>query len=62
MENFLFQATMYLGAAVIAVPLAARLSLGSVLVILVRVSLSAQFLALSEQRRKTSSISPNLAL
>ena len=31
MENFLFQATIYLGAAVIAVPLAARLGLGSVL-------------------------------
>ena len=31
MENFLFQATIYLLAAVIAVPLAARLGLGSVL-------------------------------
>ena len=31
MEIFLFQATIYLGAAVIAVPLAARLGLGSVL-------------------------------
>jgi CPA2 family monovalent cation:H+ antiporter-2 len=31
MENFLFQATVYLGAAVIAVPLAARLGLESVL-------------------------------
>ncbi|MBI1416561.1 MAG: potassium transporter [Limimaricola sp.] len=31
MEHFLFQATIYLGAAVIAVPLAARLGLGSVL-------------------------------
>ena len=31
MENFLFQATIYLGAAVIAVPLASRLGLGSVL-------------------------------
>ena len=31
MENFLFQATIYLGAAVIAVPLAARLGFGSVL-------------------------------
>ncbi|SFS14781.1 monovalent cation:proton antiporter-2 (CPA2) family protein [Yoonia litorea] len=31
MESFLFQATIYLGAAVIAVPLAARLGLGSVL-------------------------------
>lgn len=31
MENFLFQATIYLGAAVIAVPLAARFGLGSVL-------------------------------
>ncbi len=31
MEEFLFQATIYLGAAVIAVPLAARLGLGSVL-------------------------------
>ena len=31
MENFLFQATIYLAAAVIAVPLAARLGLGSVL-------------------------------
>ncbi len=31
MEGFLFQATIYLGAAVIAVPLAARLGLGSVL-------------------------------
>ncbi|MDO6591717.1 potassium transporter [Loktanella sp. D2R18] len=31
MENFLLQATIYLGAAVIAVPLAARLGLGSVL-------------------------------
>lgn len=31
MENFLVQATIYLGAAVIAVPLAARLGLGSVL-------------------------------
>ena len=31
MEAFLFQATIYLGAAVIAVPLAARLGLGSVL-------------------------------
>ncbi len=31
METFLFQATIYLGAAVIAVPLAARLGLGSVL-------------------------------
>ncbi len=31
MESFLFQATIYLGAAVIAVPMAARLGLGSVL-------------------------------
>ena len=31
MDTFLFQATVYLGAAVIAVPLAARLGLGSVL-------------------------------
>lgn len=31
MESFLIQATIYLGAAVIAVPLAARLGLGSVL-------------------------------
>ncbi|MEM8536572.1 MAG: cation:proton antiporter [Pseudomonadota bacterium] len=31
MESLLFQATIYLGAAVIAVPLAARLGLGSVL-------------------------------
>lgn len=31
MENFLFQATIYLGAAVIAVPIASRLGLGSVL-------------------------------
>lgn len=31
MDSFLFQATIYLGAAVIAVPLAARLGLGSVL-------------------------------
>ncbi|MGJ8622557.1 MAG: monovalent cation:proton antiporter-2 (CPA2) family protein [Yoonia sp.] len=31
MEIFLFQATIYLGAAVVAVPLAARLGLGSVL-------------------------------
>ena len=31
METFLFQATIYLGAAVIAVPLAARFGLGSVL-------------------------------
>jgi monovalent cation:H+ antiporter-2, CPA2 family len=31
METFLFQATIYLGAAVIAVPFAARLGLGSVL-------------------------------
>jgi len=31
MESFLFQAMIYLGAAVIAVPLAARLGLGSVL-------------------------------
>ncbi|WP_333712516.1 cation:proton antiporter domain-containing protein [Yoonia sp.] len=31
MDTFLFQATIYLGAAVIAVPLAARLGLGSVL-------------------------------
>ncbi|RYG93013.1 potassium transporter [Loktanella sp. IMCC34160] len=31
MESFLYQATIYLGAAVIAVPLAARLGLGSVL-------------------------------
>ncbi len=31
MESFLFQATIYLGAAVIAVPLAARMGLGSVL-------------------------------
>jgi len=31
MDGFLFQATIYLGAAVIAVPLAARLGLGSVL-------------------------------
>ncbi|WP_342071546.1 cation:proton antiporter [Yoonia algicola] len=31
MESFLFQATIYLGAAVIAVPLAARFGLGSVL-------------------------------
>jgi len=31
MEEFLFQATIYLGAAVIAVPFAARLGLGSVL-------------------------------
>lgn len=31
MESFLFQATIYLAAAVIAVPLAARLGLGSVL-------------------------------
>ncbi|MDX8351248.1 monovalent cation:proton antiporter-2 (CPA2) family protein [Cognatiyoonia sp. IB215182] len=31
MESFLFQATIYLGAAVIAVPLAARLGFGSVL-------------------------------
>ena len=31
MESFLFQATIYLGAAVVAVPLAARLGLGSVL-------------------------------
>ena len=31
MENFLFQATIYLLAAVIAVPIAARLGLGSVL-------------------------------
>lgn len=31
MESFLFQATLYLGAAVVAVPLAARLGLGSVL-------------------------------
>lgn len=31
MDTFLFQATIYLGAAVIAVPLAARMGLGSVL-------------------------------
>ena len=31
MESFLFQASIYLGAAVLAVPLAARLGLGSVL-------------------------------
>ncbi|MGH1367249.1 MAG: monovalent cation:proton antiporter-2 (CPA2) family protein [Maritimibacter sp.] len=31
MDSFLFQATIYLGAAVIAVPLAARMGLGSVL-------------------------------
>ncbi len=31
METFLFQATIYLGAAVVAVPLAARFGLGSVL-------------------------------
>ncbi len=31
MESFLFQATIYLGAAVIAVPFAARMGLGSVL-------------------------------
>ena len=31
MENFLFQASIYLAAAVIAVPIAARLGLGSVL-------------------------------
>ena len=31
MESFLFQATIYLGAAVVAVPLASRLGLGSVL-------------------------------
>lgn len=31
MESFLFQATIYLGAAVLAVPIAARLGLGSVL-------------------------------
>lgn len=31
MENFLFQSTIYLGAAVIAVPVAKRLGLGSVL-------------------------------
>ena len=31
MEGFLFQATIYLAAAVIAVPIAARLGLGSVL-------------------------------
>ncbi|MEM9522408.1 MAG: cation:proton antiporter [Pseudomonadota bacterium] len=31
MENFLFQATIYLSAAVVAVPIAARLGLGSVL-------------------------------
>jgi len=31
MEGFLFQASVYLAAAVIAVPLAARLGLGSVL-------------------------------
>ena len=31
MESFLIQATLYLGAAVVAVPLAARLGLGSVL-------------------------------
>ncbi len=31
MESFLFQASVYLGAAVIAVPIAARLGLGSVL-------------------------------
>ena len=30
MDSFLLQATIYLGAAVIAVPLAARLGLGSV--------------------------------
>ncbi len=31
MENFLFQATLYLGAALVAVPVAVRLGLGSVL-------------------------------
>ena len=31
MENFLFQATIYLGAALLAVPIAVRLGLGSVL-------------------------------
>ena len=31
MEGFMFQASIYLAAAVIAVPLAARLGLGSVL-------------------------------
>ncbi len=31
MEGFLFQSTIYLAAAVIAVPIAARLGLGSVL-------------------------------
>ena len=31
MEGFLFQASVYLAAAVIAVPIAARLGLGSVL-------------------------------
>ena len=31
MESFLFQATIYLGAACIAVPIAKRLGLGSVL-------------------------------
>ncbi len=31
MEGFLFQATIYLAAAVIAVPIASRLGLGSVL-------------------------------
>jgi Kef-type K+ transport system membrane component KefB len=31
MENFLYQATIYLAAAVIAVPISARLGLGSVL-------------------------------
>ncbi len=31
MDSFLFQASIYLAAAVIAVPIAARLGLGSVL-------------------------------
>ena len=62
MAEILFQILIYLGAAVIAVPLAARLGLGSVLGYLAAGIAIGQFSDWSEARLKTSSMWPNSVL
>ena len=62
MESFLFQATIYLGASVIAVPIAARLGLGSVLgYLLAGIAIGPLLGLVGKRNRKACSISPNSA-
>ena len=61
MDAFLYQATIYLAAAVIAVPISARLGLGSVLGYLAAGIIIGPILHLVGSETATCSILPNSA-